>query len=320
MYEWRDAKSKFFYKKFNNSNFISYTFTECKRSSQVIVNTYCLLRKKSESNLQSTVKREELPISIYRFAENKEHDIIAKWKNEIDKKHKKNHVLVRGNALKNKLLGKSNGKIEPWKSMLPYKVLSSQQDFNNKDIKKAVSTFRKVIPTIEGIDDYYEKKERESEIKKDHVMNGKIVEILKQLPLFDLSLKEWTEEVEKLIKKYFPKSNIKLGLKVGIWNKQHEINMNDIFSIAETTLNIEVSTIHGIKGKTFDSILLFLSKKHSQAISIEDIIATETELNERQRMIYVAMSRPRHLLSIAIPDHYSKEEIKTKIGNNVNFK
>jgi DNA helicase II / ATP-dependent DNA helicase PcrA len=332
LYEWRNAKPELFYEKFNSSDFISAVFTECKRSSQIIVDTYSLLRKNSESNLQSTVEREEIPIFIYRFAENKELDIVKKWNDEIDGKYTEKHVIVRGNTLKNKLLGKNDWKIEPWKSELPYKVVDSIHNFNNKETKKAISTFRKIIPIIEGIDGYHEKKERELDLKEDHIMNGKIIEILRKLPSFDLSLKEWTEKTEKIVNEYFSKNTINFELKTRnlpkelktkekrLWWDYHSEVISSLFSITKTENNIEVSTIHGIKGKTFDTTLVFLSKKHSQTISIEDIVATERELSEKQRMIYVAMSRPRHLLALAIPEYYSEDDIKQKLGENIEFK
>lgn len=70
------------------------------------------------------------------------------------------------------------------------------------------------------------------------------------------------------------------------------------------------STIHGVKGASFDAVLLFLKKKGSSGIQYNTYIndtnkSLQTDNTEEIRIAYVAISRPRQLLMLAVPeDHY----------------
>jgi DNA helicase II / ATP-dependent DNA helicase PcrA len=76
-----------------------------------------------------------------------------------------------------------------------------------------------------------------------------------------------------------------------------------------------------VKGKSLDSILIFFNlKNHKENITFSDIgNATNTFPNEKQRLIYVAMSRPKHLLAMAFPNSISDSDLKNKFGDNINI-
>lgn len=62
---------------------------------------------------------------------------------------------------------------------------------------------------------------------------------------------------------------------------------------------------------TFDSVFLILSSdSKGQNISLNDFVLKEAMPTEKQRLIYVAISRPRSLLCIGVPNTLSDEEIK----------
>lgn len=67
------------------------------------------------------------------------------------------------------------------------------------------------------------------------------------------------------------------------------------------------STIHGIKGATFDAVLLFLKKKGASGVYYKTYVnsasASLKDANsEEMRIAYVAMTRPRKLLTVAVPE------------------
>lgn len=82
------------------------------------------------------------------------------------------------------------------------------------------------------------------------------------------------------------------------------------------------STIHGVKGASFEAVLLFLKRKGSSGIQYNTYISDTTKSlkdgsTEEIRIAYVAVSRPRRLLMIAVPsDHY--EVWKTGFSTLVN--
>ena len=63
-----------------------------------------------------------------------------------------------------------------------------------------------------------------------------------------------------------------------------------------------LGTVHSVKGETFDAVLLLLKKKgvgkHYKTLLQEGV---KTDRNEELRIAYVAMTRPRKLLIIAVP-------------------
>lgn len=83
------------------------------------------------------------------------------------------------------------------------------------------------------------------------------------------------------------------------------------------------STIHGVKGSSFEAVLLFLKKKGSRGIQYNTYIADYTKSlkddnTEEIRIAYVAVSRPKRLLMVAVPgDHY--EVWKTGFNTLVNL-
>jgi hypothetical protein len=84
----------------------------------------------------------------------------------------------------------------------------------------------------------------------------------------------------------------------------------------QTVLQYPVSTIHKVKGMTFNSILLVLSDNSSgEKISISDFVSPVGLPNEKQRMLYVALSRPESFACIAVPSKVTDTDIIAKFGN-----
>ena len=73
-----------------------------------------------------------------------------------------------------------------------------------------------------------------------------------------------------------------------------------------------VNTIHSAKGATVDAVLLFLSKdSQGQNISLDDfLLKTQEDMTEAQRLLYVACSRAKHFLALAVPATVSESKIK----------
>lgn len=71
-------------------------------------------------------------------------------------------------------------------------------------------------------------------------------------------------------------------------------NMLDL-NIIETTSNYYCGTIHSVKGKSFDAVLLLLKS------NCKNILGEELMEEKELRNVYVGMSRARHILDIAVP-------------------
>ncbi len=71
---------------------------------------------------------------------------------------------------------------------------------------------------------------------------------------------------------------------------------------------------------TFNSVMVVLSKDSRGAnFSLNDFKTPSDLPDEKQRMLYVALSRPEVIACLAIPDIFSEEKICEHLGFDVEF-
>ena len=130
--------------------------------------------------------------------------------------------------------------------------------------------------------------------------------------LGDLTESKWIEELKSNIKDCW---DMLPGDKCGFTGKMFRgsttTKISDCLNIDESEPKINISTIHKVKGQTFDAVLLLSSKDKksdgghwSQWLDGSD---------EQKRLGYVASSRPKKLLIWAIPEN-DKEEFEKLIN------
>lgn len=119
----------------------------------------------------------------------------------------------------------------------------------------------------------------------------------------DKKLKDWIIETNEILKtKDFPELKInRAKADVIVKNLFHKVELSD--------LPFKMGTIHSVKGQTYDALLLFLkkdsaTKNYSTILSPNYNEADEAKLRkdrEEIRLVYVACSRPKRLLWVAVP-------------------
>ena len=213
----------------------------------------------------------------------------------------------------------------PWSSKIPKEIITAKNLFSGGDIKAAINEIRRIcINLIYNNSDYHTVKDIEKQKKEDHQFNALLISILNELPSFDQSIADWSSNTTSFLK-------VKLGLDYDIdfklrnrksknfEKKTLTESVNLHFKKSYSELNIPITTIHQVKGRSLDSILVFFNeKKHKDNILFNDICNEDNIFpNEAKRLIYVALSRPKSLLAMAFPDSISDEEIYTKFGQNL---
>ena len=89
-------------------------------------------------------------------------------------------------------------------------------------------------------------------------------------------------------------------------SNRSELKTEKLFHYDET-INQDryINTIHSVKGMSLDAILVFLQKKdnsnYSTIINTVNRDTLSSVDSEQMRIVYVALSRPRKLLWIAVP-------------------
>src|SRR5690606_5417322 len=91
------------------------------------------------------------------------------------------------------------------------------------------------------------------------------------------------------------------------------------FKKSFSSYNIPITTIHQVKGQSLDSILVFFNeRKHKDNIIFDNISNEEdTFPDETNRLIYVALSRPKFVLAMAFPKSVSEKKLKEKFGEDI---
>ena len=328
LYEWRDADPYLFIKKYNDAeNWRGLDLTDDRRSPQRIINCFSLLRKDNDPIVNTGCTEDKrIPVFVYRYNSTnvplilKHFDHLCK-ENELNK----NQIVVRGNTLKNQMLGKKTDQF-PWKSLLPYQIIEACYKYEGNEIKEAIKIMRTIcVNLIARGKEYEDVKILEKELKNDNQFNATLLSMLHDLPDFKLTISDWTNQAQS-----FMKEKLELDEKVDFEIKNRSYrgkfdkailsdSIDQHFKRSYSKSNIPITTIHEVKGKSLDSILVFFNEKiHKENITFSDIKSSGIEFpKEKQRLIYVALSRPKHLLAIAFPESVSENDIKVKFGNDV---
>lgn len=327
LYQWRNASPELFLKKYDDkANWNGINLSENRRSTKKIIDIFCALRRSSEKAIVPINDNiDDLPLHIIKYDSADYAEAISKYENICNNKgFISNSILVRGNTLKNSLLGKEKN-YSPWQDSLPFLLVESKIHLQSNEVKEAVKKIRRVIiglldPNIS----FEDLKEKEQEVKNDKQINSLIFNLIRGLPSFDLPITDWTTQTQKYLKAVLeldnePDFKIRKRNTSGFDKSTLGNQVNKYFKKATTDNNLPISTIHQVKGMTFDSVFLLLSEDSTgQNISLKDFTLKKDDMpTEKQRLIYVALSRPRHLLCIGVPDSISDSDLKEQFSDDI---
>lgn len=316
-----------FLDKYNDkTNWNGLNLTDNRRSNQRIIDCFSILRKASDPKINAVnLADSNIPITVYKYNKSNTSSIVEHFESLCLKYYLlNNQIVVRGNSLKNQLLGRE-AEQEPWKINLPTKLIEAKNKLDGGEIKEAVNETREIIVDLLFPDAQYdEKRDMLNDLKYNFQFNAHALSILKGLPLFELSIFDWTTKAQQYLKETL---NLATDVNFDIKNRSSKYFNKEIlkdplkthFKKSFTKSNIPITTIHQIKGKSLDGILIFFNEKsHKENITFSDITsANNTFPSEKQRLIYVALSRPKNLLAIAFPDSITDQQLKSKFGNMI---
>lgn len=330
LYQWRDADPDLFNTKYADAqNWQGLDLTDNRRSPQRIIDCFSILRKQGDPAINTACKTDmELPVMIYRYNETNSPLIVQHFDQRCAESGlEDNQIVVRGNALKNQMLGKSADQV-PWKSDLPYRIIDAKHKYEGNEIKAAIKAIRSIaVLLIAKGKEMVDIKELEQELKTDNQFNALLLNLLHDLPSFDQTISDWTTSTQT-----FLKERLELTESVNFEQKERSYKgkfdkailnepLKDHFKRSYSESRIPITTVHQVKGKSLDSILVFFNeKKHKDNITFSDIESSGQDFpSEKQRIIYVALSRPKHLLAMAFPESISEDELKAKFGDRVSI-
>ena len=235
------------------------------------------------------------------------------------------HVLDRAGILKNSsaIICRGHQQLEGMRGEATYNHLQgetkklAQAAFARDCQKDYKSAFRMVSATIRSLveedelwNDLDEHPEAEGS-QKVQLAVWRFVKSSSGLPPVSLTGTQWIAQlrenlrilIEEIGASNVPNLNTRIK-KTGLDDQEMQLPLLETETLFPT---IRQETIHQVKGESIDAVLVVGSAKFWNSVVEAVVSDTDSSDSEDRRLAYVAMTRARHLLLIALPaSHYDK--------------
>lgn len=332
IYEWRNASPESFLEKMRDSEWSQLALTKNFRSSQLICNaTYVFsdIYKNKRANEAAGVfaAYKKKPVLLLYGKDIPESSIIEKFKEECsscDIPFTPNNVAVvtRGKIHSNNIVKNL------WKT--PETELLAKASFERMvgNRNKAYSFCEKALfqLTIKPAKDIDGSIEQEvSKILPYSQWKQIVIELLIKLPSAAEQCGQWEKDTKVVMQEVLTDYNLTLinGANISdlIKLKTHDsknsnfkqIPIMDYFEIKDRT-EYTYSSVHGVKGESFDAIMLFIHGTRGHTLTPSFLASGDTGV-ELMRIAYVAMTRPKKLLVVAMPKSTAKLNLRFPKAN-----
>ena len=139
--------------------------------------------------------------------------------------------------------------------------------------------------------------------------------LLKDIPSPDTLLSEWGAVVRRVLEQFLTSTRWPCAISLASTFRRcnassASVSVAHFVDIARVTQRIPCMTIHKAKGMTFEAVLVVSSPRTRRRRSgIEQWLAPRGGEEEERRVGYVAMTRPRKLLVVAVPEDVSVDAL-----------
>ena len=330
IYEWRNATPECFIEKREHEEWITLPLTANFRSSQLICNATKAFSKTMENSEPSTAKGIN--------ADYHQKPLLLLYSGDID--DAKNKITVRFFELCNAnsiapssdsvaIVTRSHIHLDTdisglWKSKEIELFAQSAFEWFSGSRKKAYALCEKALYSI----CIGEIRDIEVSIDVDietvmsyELWRSKVIELLIRLPNPNQPINNWIANMKILTAQALSKVDLSLRdartlddvIKIKSRDEKSSnfknIPMQRFFESKNAT-NHTLSSIHGVKGETYDALLLLVETLKGKTLTPSFLNTGDLD-TELMRIAYVAMTRPRKLLVVAMP--------KTKNGKYERF-
>ncbi|HDZ14810.1 MAG TPA: hypothetical protein ENH60_07915 [Pricia sp.] len=225
--------------------------------------------------------------------------------------------------MRNKMLGR-DAQQRPWHNQLAYDLIAAKIEYDDRNLKEAINIARNLVIRLEnrGLS-FIDFGHLRAELKTDYLNNARIIKFVEGLPELSLTIEEWSNLCPAYIKKVLNLDyDIDFGMKKTSKYFAKATRTEPVsahFNRVDIDKTNSLTTVHQVKGKTLDAILIFFDENnHASNINFRDLEPDpDGFIKEKKRIIYVAMSRPKHLLAMAFPEKITDEQLKQKFGEDI---
>lgn len=323
IYEWRNANPESFLEKMHDSEWTQLVLSENFRSSQMICNATYIF---SDTNKDKKANNASGPFATYNkkpvlFLYDKdtaEDLIIQRFKEEctacdISVSPDKVAIVTRSKI-------HSDDSIDNlWKTPETELLARASFEWMCDNRKKAYvfcerALFQMVVKDLKDIDVSIEWDV--SQIIQYAKWKQVVIEILIRLPSADEECGQWVTNSRDIVHKILVSHNVAMrdgitmndAIKIKTRDKKHpdfrKIPIRCYFEI-KSKAEYTYSSIHGVKGETFDALMLLIHGTVGNTLT-PSFLANGKTNTELMRIAYVAMTRPRKLLVVAMPKNKAK--------------
>jgi len=130
------------------------------------------------------------------------------------------------------------------------------------------------------------------------------------LPQIDLAGNDWHTRLKASVSKFLGEHGFSLKSSVGVRLKTTGIDPRRSIreQFGEGSRDLRIDTIHQVKGETLSAVTLVASSRQEKHWIEHDMAAPVKD--ELVRLAYVAMTRPQHLLVVAVPRETQENHLK----------
>ena len=312
IYEWRDADPSVFLNMYNEEKWNSVELNENFRCSQHICNATKAFSSLSKiSDAVGDSKEFHLKPIIVRYKAEERTHLVEEYLEfvsslGIDITPENVAVLNRGRTA---ISGKDYSKIDDlWQNEKTYFLAQATHAKGMKDTSYLYRHVERLLYYL--IFQKYDRLDRELINKNFDVKTWKkmIFDLSVRLPNSDISLKDWKIQIEQTLTDFSQANNIEFKVNEVIKTKMRvkDDKLKDFidqpiknFFAGSSEEHYTNSTIHSVKGCTFEAVMLIVS---SSGKLTENMINTKPIDSEEIRTFYVAATRARKLFVLALPD------------------
>lgn len=320
IYEWRNADPSVFMDKYNGTCWTSKDLNINFRCSQNICNATKIFSSLYEiSESQSDTSSDEFIPQIVHYDKNDKESLIKYFLDICNEKEIKITpdnvaVLVRGRS---GLVETDYGQIKDlWKTQITKLLSEATYERECNSIPRALSLVSKALyqmyidkSLISNDIDYEIIEKRMSRVKWNQIVRWLCID----LPSANTPLIEWKKSIIIILKKHSIKFELgevdKDIIKIKRSDKKYP-NFKDepitSFYLKGLEHDYFNSTIHSVKGRTFKAVLLIIGS-HGKLTS--NMLNNKPIDSEEIRTAYVAMTRAKQVLILAVPKSIKKKNI-----------
>ena len=134
--------------------------------------------------------------------------------------------------------------------------------------------------------------------------------VLRALPNTDLPLGQWVQAASESLQRFRSFNGVKVGIKKDGKYVYSTLGLDCLFSGEALHTNEdnphEYGTVHSVKGRSFDAVILFLKSKGSSGPGYPNLLNRPLIEEEEKRILYVAVTRPRKHLVLVVPQEHER--------------